>query len=130
MADLFQETRISMAEVRDFNRNVDLKFQTLQQKLNDMKDLYTQICLDLVSRKYHEKLEQGVYQLEQKTPNADNPDVKFLQAQLDNLDPALKSVTFSNFPCLAVSISFFILDFCCLSESFIFHFLILASLPS
>ena len=63
----------------------------------EMKEELQKWRLEFVSREQFEALETRVYKLEQQQPNADNPDVKFLQTQLDRLDPVWKSIRLSKF---------------------------------
>ena len=51
----------------------------------------------MVTRSQFETLETRVFALESNVVSADNPDVKFLKAQLDKLDPAHKCMSLIGF---------------------------------
>ena len=81
-----------LEEIRTMNLNVDGKFTLIQQQMTDLTAELSQMKLEMCTRQQFEQLESRVHQLEINVASTDNPDMKFLQTQLDKLDPANKSV--------------------------------------
>ena len=79
------------------NTNVDSRFATLQGQFGELKAELTSLKLGVATPHVFEKLGTRVFNLESNTASADNPDVKFLQTQLDRLDPANKTITMIGF---------------------------------
>ena len=82
-----------LAEIRNVNRNVDARFGRFEIQFKDLRGELFQMKTGMVTPTQFESLETRVYSLETQTTSPDNPDIKFLQAQLDRFDPAHKCVS-------------------------------------
>ena len=79
------------------SNNVNQKFACLQIEFQNLRQEVAQMKTEMVTSKQFEDLEVRVHNLEQNVGNESNPTVKYLQTQLDKLDPARKSLAFTKF---------------------------------
>ena len=86
-----------LGAIQAVNRNVDSRFGTLQSEFQGLRSELTQLKLEMVTRAQFETLESRVFALESNVVSAENPDVKFLQMQLERLDPAHKCLSLIGF---------------------------------
>jgi len=85
-------------EVRSMSNNMKSNFAQISVDINTLRDDMVKLKSEVVSTKQYEELESRVHVLETNVVSPENPDVKFLQDQLDRLDPANRSLSFRNFP--------------------------------
>ena len=83
--------------VKDMNTNMNSKFAGVQNDLKVLKEEMNQMKLDMVTKVQFEELETRVHKLEMNVVSAANPDMSFLQSQLERLDPAHKSISLKSF---------------------------------
>ena len=90
-----------LSAIQSVNLNVDTRFNTLQTQcqtqFQDLRSDLNKLQSEMVTRTQFETLETRVYALESNVVSGDNPDVKFLKAQLDKLDPAHKCMSLIGF---------------------------------
>lgn len=83
--------------IQSANANVDRRFTDFQIQLRDLRSGVASMKLEMMTRPEFEQLESRVYTLESNVVSTDNPDVRFLQEQLDRLDPANKCISVIGF---------------------------------
>ena len=95
MGTRFREIRGINCNISDMRGQIDNQFTHLRNDMNLLKDELTQ--LKTVSTIRFEELEDRINKLEQNVASPTNPDVKYLQVELDRLDPALRSISLLGF---------------------------------
>ena len=86
-----------LSAIQSVNLNVDRRFADFQVEFRDLRAEVSSMKLEMMTRPEFEKLETRVFDLESKVVSADNLDVRFLQEQLDRLDPAHKCISIVGF---------------------------------
>ena len=82
-------------EVRNMNSSMQTNFAQISVDINTLKHDMIKLKSEMVTSKAFEELESRVRVLETNVASPENPDVKFLQEQLERLDPAHRPMSFS-----------------------------------
>ena len=83
--------------IQSVNLNVNTRFTTLEGQFVELRSELSSLKTEVVTRSQFESLETRVFQLESNVVSTENPDVRFLQQQLDRLDPAHKCLSIIGF---------------------------------
>lgn len=86
-----------MQAIQSVYYNVNSRFATSQEQLTGLLSELSCLKLEMVTRVHFESLASRVFQPESNVVSSENPDVKFLQTQLDRLDPAHKCMSIAGF---------------------------------
>ena len=97
MRGMRSEVTSMRTEVSSMNTNMNSRFSGLSIELNNLKTELSNLKLEMVTKAQFEELEGRISLLEQNVVSPQNPNVKFLQDQLDRLDPARKCLSFVGF---------------------------------